>query len=188
MGQAMVTGTNVATALESLVPGDIAGLKPGRQRYTLLTNEAGGIIDDLMVARLDENRLFLIVNASRKEVDFTHLAANLPEHVTLTEQEDRALIALQGPEAVTVIGRLSPQAAELPFMGIAALTIDGIDCLISRSGYTGEDGFEISVPSDQASALANRLLTYRPMPLWQRSRRTDVTDRGRANLGHRQAP
>jgi aminomethyltransferase len=161
MGQAMVTGTNVATALESLVPGDIAGLKPGRQRYTLLTNEAGGIIDDLMVARLDENRLFLIVNASRKEVDFTHLAANLPEHVTLTEQEDRALIALQGPEAVTVIGRLSPQAAELPFMGIAALTIDGIDCLISRSGYTGEDGFEISVPSDQASALANRLLTYK---------------------------
>lgn len=160
MGQAMVTGTNVATALESLVPGDIAGLKPGRQRYTLLTNEAGGIIDDLMVARLDENRLFLIVNASRKEVDFTHLAANLPEHVTLTEQEDRALIALQGPEAVTVIGRLSPQAAELPFMGIAALTIDGIDCLISRSGYTGEDGFEISVPSGQASALANRLLTH----------------------------
>jgi aminomethyltransferase len=160
MGQAMLTGTNVATALESLVPGDIAGLKPGRQRYTLLTNEAGGIIDDLMVARLDENRLFLVVNASRKDVDFAHLAANLPEHISLTRQEDRALIALQGPEAVTVMRRLSPEAAGLPFMGIAAVTIDGIDCLISRSGYTGEDGFEISVPSENVTALADRLIAH----------------------------
>jgi aminomethyltransferase len=160
MGQAILTGANVATALESLVPGDIAGLKPGRQRYTLLTNEAGGIIDDLMVARLDEDRLFLVVNASRKEIDFAHLAANLPEHITLTQWEDRALLALQGPEAAAVIQRLSPEAAALPFMGIAQLSLDGIDCLVSRSGYTGEDGLEISVPASQAEALADKLLTH----------------------------
>jgi aminomethyltransferase len=159
MGQAILTGTNVATALETLVPGDIAGLKPGRQRYTLLTNEAGGIIDDLMVARLDEDRLFLVVNASRKDVDFSHIAANLPDHITLTQQEDRALLALQGPEAAAVMARLSPQAAALPFMGIASLSLDGIDCLVSRSGYTGEDGFEISVPSENAETLAEKLIS-----------------------------
>ena len=158
MGQAMLTGSDVASALERLVPGDIAGLKPGRQRYTLLTNEAGGIIDDLMVARLAEERLFLVVNASRKDVDFAHLAIELPESVTLTPLEDRALLALQGPEAVAVMGRLAPEAAALPFMGIAAVTIDGIDCLISRSGYTGEDGFEISVPAGSAEALADLLI------------------------------
>jgi aminomethyltransferase len=158
MGQAMLTGSDVATALETLVPGDIAGLKPGRQRYTLLTNEAGGIIDDLMVARMEENRLFLVVNASRKEVDFTHLAANLPETITLTPLEDRALLALQGPAAAAVMARLSPEAAALPFMGIVATTIDAIEVLVSRSGYTGEDGFEISVPAPQAEALADKLI------------------------------
>jgi aminomethyltransferase len=160
MGQALLTGPNVVTALEGLVPGDIAGLKSGRQRYTLLTNEAGGIIDDLMVAHLDHDRLLLVVNASRKEVDFSHLAANLPEHITLTQQEDRALIALQGPEAVTVMRRLSSEAAALPFMGIVPVSIDGIDCLVSRSGYTGEDGFEISVRSENVTALADRLITH----------------------------
>jgi aminomethyltransferase len=158
MGQASLTGTNVATALESLVPGDIAGLKPGRQRYTLLTNEAGGIIDDLMVARLDQDRLFLVVNASRKDVDFTHLATNLPAQVVLTPCEDRSLLALQGPEAAAAMARLSPEAVALPFMGIAAVSLDGIDCLVSRSGYTGEDGFEISVPSAQVEALADKLV------------------------------
>jgi aminomethyltransferase len=161
MGQATLTGTNVVTALESLVPGDIAGLKPGRQRYTLLTNEAGGIIDDLMVARLAEDRLFLVVNAGRKDVDFSHIAANLPEHITLTQWEDRALLALQGPEAATVMARLSPDAAALPFMGVAAVSLDGIDCLVSRSGYTGEDGFEISVPAEHAEALADALIAHK---------------------------
>jgi aminomethyltransferase len=160
MGQATLTGSSVATALEALVPGDIAGLKPNRQRYTLLTNEAGGIIDDFMVARLDENRLFLVVNASRKDVDFSHIAANLPEYVKLTPHEDRALLALQGPAAATVLARLSPDAAALPFMGIAGFTIEGIDVLISRSGYTGEDGFEISAPAAQAEALAESLTAH----------------------------
>jgi aminomethyltransferase len=158
MGQAMLTGANAAAALERLVPGDIIGLKPGRQRYTLLTNEAGGIIDDLMVARVAENRFFLVVNASRKDVDFTHLATNLPETVPLTRLEGRALLALQGPAAAAVMQRLSPDAATLPFMGIADTTVGGIDCLVSRSGYTGEDGFEISVQAIDAESLADALV------------------------------
>ena len=158
MGQAMLTGSDVAAALETLVPSDIAALKAGRQRYTLLTNEAGGIIDDLMVARLDENRLFMVVNASRKDVDFTHLAANLPETAIVAPLEDRALLALQGPQAAMVMTRLSPEAGALPFMGVATVPLNGIECLVSRSGYTGEDGFEMSVPAAQAEALADILI------------------------------
>jgi aminomethyltransferase len=158
MGQAMLIGPDVAAALERLVPSDIAGLKPGRQRYTLLTNEVGGILDDLMVARLDEHRLFLVVNASRKELDFSHLTMYLPEAITLTPLDDRALLALQGPEAAIVMGRLSPEAASLPFMGVAELAVKGIDCLVSRSGYTGEDGFEISVPVADAETLSEMLI------------------------------
>jgi aminomethyltransferase len=160
MGQALVTGTGAANALERLVPGDIAGLRPGRQRYTVLTNEAGGIIDDLMVARLAEDRLFLVVNASRKDVDFSHLAANLPDGIGLDVREDRALLAVQGPAAASVIGRLSPEAAALPFMGFGAVTLGGSGCFVSRSGYTGEDGFEISVLSGEAEALADALLGF----------------------------
>jgi aminomethyltransferase len=160
MGQAFVTGTGAANALERLVPGDIAGLRPGRQRYTVLTNEAGGIIDDLMVARLAEDRLFLVVNASRKDVDFSHLAANLPDGIGLDVREDRALLAVQGPAAASVIGRLSPEAAALPFMGFGAVTLGGSGCFVSRSGYTGEDGFEISVLSGEAEALADALLGF----------------------------
>ena len=160
MGQAILTGPNAAAALETLVPGDIAGLKPGRQRYTLLTNAAGGIIDDLMVARMDADRLFLVVNAGRKDIDFSHMIANLPDGAVLTEWPDRALLALQGPEAAAVMGRLSPTAAALPFMGFAAVSLDGIEVLVSRSGYTGEDGFEISVPAVHAAALAGKLLAH----------------------------
>ena len=158
MGQATLSGTNVAAALEHLVPGDLIGLKPGRQRYTLFTNEAGGILDDLMVSNIGPNRMFLVVNASRKADDFTHLAANLPAGVAVTEHEDRALLALQGPAAATVLGRLAPEAAQLPFMCIGPITLAGIACLVSRSGYTGEDGFEISVPADQVETLADQLL------------------------------
>jgi aminomethyltransferase len=158
MGQATLAGATAAAALERLVPGDIAGLKPGRQRYTLLTNEAGGIIDDLMVANLGDGRLFLVVNASRKDADFTHLAANLPAGVQLQPHDDRALLALQGPDAAAVMARLGAEAARLPFMGVAAVTVAGIACLVSRSGYTGEDGFEISAPAGEAEALARRLV------------------------------
>jgi aminomethyltransferase len=160
MGQAMLKGPGVAAALEALVPGDIAGLKPGRQRYTLLTNEAGGIIDDMMVACLDTDVLFLVVNASRKDVDFTHLAANLPGNVVATRLDQQALVALQGPEAATVMARLSPEAVDLPFMGIAAIELQGIPCVISRSGYTGEDGFEISVPGHGAETIVETLIQY----------------------------
>ncbi len=158
MGQAWLTGATAAAALEALVPGDIIGLRPGRQRYTLLTNEAGGILDDLMVARLAENRLFLVVNASRKAEDLPHIAQALSAGVRLEEIEDRALLALQGPMAATILGRLSPAATSLPFLGAAELDVAGIPCLVSRSGYTGEDGFEISVPADRAEALAGALM------------------------------
>jgi len=158
MGQATLSGATAAAALERLVPGDIVGLKPGRQRYTLLTNEAGGILDDLMVANLGEERLFLVVNASRKDIDFAHIAAGLPCGVQLQPHEDRALLALQGPAAAAVIGRLAPEAAQLPFMGVAAVTLAGIACVVSRSGYTGEDGFEISAPADNAQVVAQRVL------------------------------
>jgi aminomethyltransferase len=159
MGQATLTGATAAAALERLVPGDVLGLKPGRQRYTLLTNESAGIIDDLMVANLGQERLFLVVNASRKDDDFTHIAASLPVGVQLQTHDDRALLALQGPAAAAVIARIGPPAAaQLPFMGVAAVALAGIPCLVSRSGYTGEDGFEISVPAEQAEALAQRLV------------------------------
>jgi aminomethyltransferase len=158
MGQAVLPGAAAATALERLVPGDLQGLKPGRQRYTLLLNEAGGIIDDLMVANIGEDRLFLVVNASRKDADFSHIAANMPAGVRIRPIENRALLALQGPAAAAVIARIGPEAARLPFMGISPVTLAGIPCLVSRSGYTGEDGFEISVPADRAEALARRLV------------------------------
>ncbi len=159
MGQASVEGPGAAAFLESLMPGDLAGLKPGRQRYTLLTNEAGGILDDLMVARLAEDRFLLVVNASRKEDDLRHLAAALPEGgPRLAELEDRALLALQGPEAAAVLARLAPESAALSFMAVAPVRVAGLECVVSRSGYTGEDGFEISVAAADAAALAERLL------------------------------
>jgi aminomethyltransferase len=158
MGQATLTGAPAAAALERLVPGDLLGLKPGRQRYTLLTNEVGGILDDLMVANPGGEKLFLVVNASRKEIDFTHIAANLPSGVQLHEHDDRALLALQGPAAAAVISHISAEASQIPFMGMAAVTLAGIPCLVARSGYTGEDGFEISLPAESAQALAQRIL------------------------------
>jgi aminomethyltransferase len=158
MGQAMLTGPTAAAALERLVPGDIIGLKPGRQRYSLFTNEAGGILDDLMVANLGRERFFLVVNAGRKDDDFTHIAANLPAGVRLAVMADRALLALQGPAAATVLGRLAPDAAKPPFMGVGEIEVGGIPCLVTRSGYTGDDGFEISLPADRAEVFADLLL------------------------------
>jgi aminomethyltransferase len=154
MGQAMLHGHDTAAALERLVCGDISGVKPGRQRYTLLTTEAGGILDDLMVANLGPDGLFLVVNASRKAVDFAAIGEVVPVKVL----EDRALLALQGPEAAAVMARIAPDAAALPFMGVARMWVAEVNCLVSRSGYTGEDGFELSVPSGMAVTLASRLV------------------------------
>jgi len=109
---------------------------------------------------LDEDRLFLVVNASRKETDFTHIGAHLPGSVQLTVHEDSGLLALQGPAAAGVLGTICPEAAALPFLGVTAGRLDGVEIVISRSGYTGEDGFEISVPADRAEAFARRLLAH----------------------------
>jgi aminomethyltransferase len=170
MGQAIVSGPpgEAARALERLVPGELLALKPGRQRYTLLMNEAGGILDDLMVANMDApgdapgdvtgERLFLVVNASRKAADMAHIAMHLPEHVRIEAITDRALLALQGPAAAAVLSRLNAEIGRLPFMGFAALQLEGAACFITRSGYTGEDGFELSIPADRAEAIADRLL------------------------------
>ena len=157
MGQLSLHGPGAAAALEQLVPGDIAGLQPGRQRYTLLLNEAGGILDDLIVANLGD-RLLVVANASRKEADAKLIAEAMPEGVRLDLHPDRALLALQGPGAAAVMARLSPECAALPFMGAASAALAGVPAWVSRSGYTGEDGFEISVPADQAEAFAEHLL------------------------------
>ena len=165
MGQAWLVGPDhetTARALEAMVPSDVAVLKPGRQRYTVLLNAEGGIVDDLMVARPqgaeNEGRLFLVVNASRKAVDYALIAANLPENVKLEPIEDRALIALQGPMAAEVMAAHAPAAADMAFMGVAQMEFDGIAVYVSRSGYTGEDGYEISVPAGAAEPLARALL------------------------------
>ncbi len=157
MGQASLSGPGAALALERVALGDLAGLRPGRQRYSLLTNAHGGVLDDLMVANLGE-LLFLVVNASQADADFAHIAAALPDGVTLTRHPDRALLALQGPQAAEILGRLAPAAAALGFMAVGEVSIDGIAILASRSGYTGEDGFELSVPAEHAERLARLLL------------------------------
>src|SRR5205085_4279298 len=149
MGQAFLVGADhatVARALEALVPGDIAGLAPGRQRYTQLTDENGGIIDDLMVTRSvdaeEDGVLMLVVNAATKEADYAHIEARLPAGVRMLRADHRALIAVQGPMAVQAVGRHCVEAVALPFMSAITTRFDGIDCHISRSGYTGEDGYE----------------------------------------------
>jgi len=157
MGQVELRGDDVAAALETLVPVDVIGLPVGRQRYALFTNEAGGILDDLMVTNAGD-RLVLVINAACKEADIAHLRRHLSDRCEITVLEDRALIALQGPAAGAVLARLCPESASMVFMDAGPLTIDGIECFASRSGYTGEDGFEISVPSDRAEVLARRLL------------------------------
>lgn len=166
MGQAILSGPVAAHRLERLVPGDIQALAPGRMRYTQLLDAHGHILDDLMVTRLaDEGgreRLFLVVNAATKAADFAHLTAELPD-CALTVLDDHALLALQGPEAVEILNRhLSSAVAgripAMPFMSAKRLELDGVLLNISRSGYTGEDGFEISIPAKAAQAFAQKLL------------------------------
>jgi aminomethyltransferase len=157
MGQLRLVGADAAAALETLVPVDIAGLGVGKQRYALFTNAAGGILDDLMVTRRADH-LFLVVNAGCKAADIAHLRATIASRCRIEPMPDHALLALQGPAAAAVIGRLAPALAGLTFMTGADARIAGIDCFATRSGYTGEDGFEISVEARDAEALARALL------------------------------
>jgi aminomethyltransferase len=163
MGQTSLVGAPfeaAAVALEGLTPGNIGGLRPGRMRYTVLLNEEGGIIDDLIVTRPigDENRLDMVLNADRKDIDCDYLRGNLPAGIGIERHEERALLALQGPKAAAVLERHAPGAAALGFMASMPVEFDGLPSVISRSGYTGEDGFEISVANADAVAVAEALV------------------------------
>ena len=176
MGQLMVTGAGAAAALEALLPGAIATLKPGRIRYSLLLNENGGILDDLMVTNVtpdgEEPAYYLVVNGATKWDDIAHLREHLPDEITLTHLDDRALLALQGPQAAEVLETLLPGiAGALVFMQGTARDWRGAALGVGRSGYTGEDGFELSYPADRVAELANALLAddrVRPVGLGAR--------------------
>lgn len=148
---------DAALALERLVPVDILGLKPGRQRYALFTDTQGGILDDLMVANRGDH-LFVVVNAACKEQDVAHMRAHLSDLCEIEELTDRALVALQGPSAEAALAKFAPEVADMAFMEVRGISILSADCIVSRSGYSGEDGYEISVPRRAAVALVRALL------------------------------
>ncbi|MGR5449875.1 glycine cleavage system aminomethyltransferase GcvT [Vibrio sp. PNB22_2_2] len=156
MGQLRLIGDGAAAFLETLVPVDIVDLGAGKQRYAFFTNEQGGIMDDLMVANLGDH-LFVVVNAACKELDIAHLQAHLPSGIELEIIDDRALLAIQGPKAAQVLARFAPEVAEMLFMDVRKVELLGVECIVSRSGYTGEDGYEISVPADKAEEIARKL-------------------------------
>ncbi|MCC4115693.1 glycine cleavage system aminomethyltransferase GcvT [Aromatoleum toluclasticum] len=159
MGQVFLVGPEAAAALETLVPVDIIDLPQGMQRYALFTNETGGVMDDLMVANSGD-RLFVVVNAACKAQDIAHMQKHLSGRCKVEVLDDRALLALQGPAAATVLARLAPEVAKMVFMNSITVNLLGVPCYVSRSGYTGEDGYEISVPADKAEALARELLSH----------------------------
>jgi aminomethyltransferase len=167
MGQAFLvardeTHETVARALEALIPAEILNLQPGQQRYSQLLNDEGGILDDLMVTRpadpADAGVLILVVNAACKEQDYAHMLARLPDTVVLRRRDQRALLALQGPDAASVLAAHAPSVMSMPFMTAFATEIEGVPVYVSRSGYTGEDGYEISVPGDEAGRIWGALL------------------------------
>ena len=158
MGQCKITGADAISEFERFVPGDYQVLKAGRQKYSLLLNAEGGIIDDLMAGKPDHDGLFVVVNAGNKDEDFAFWSANLSGDATLTILTDRSLIAIQGPEAAEVMVAYEPVLAEMAFMDSARLMLFGVDCYVSRSGYTGEDGYEISVPNADAERIWTTIL------------------------------
>ncbi|WP_046866475.1 glycine cleavage system aminomethyltransferase GcvT [Microvirga massiliensis] len=165
MGQAFLIGPDHATtarALEALVPADVTALAPGRQRYSQLLSEDGGILDDLMITRpadtAEDGRLMLVVNAAMKEADYAHIEAHLPSDVRLVRVYDRALLALQGPAAEAALAKLAPEVVDMAFMSAHPARVGDIDAYVSRSGYTGEDGFEISAPAERAVEVWRALL------------------------------
>ena len=144
-------------SIERLVPADIVGLAPGHQRYTVFTNPKGGVIDDLTIGHCGDH-LLLVVNASRKEIDFSHLNSNLSGDCIVELLQDRALIAVQGPASEHVLMRIMPEVRDIRFLEIRPVALAGVQCTVSRSGYTGEDGFEITLPARAAESLAQQLL------------------------------
>ena len=159
MGQVLLTGIDTDKALEMVVPGEIQKLGLNRLRYTLLLNEEGGIVDDLMVTRRERD-LYLVVNGATKYNDMAYLLDELPEEVVISHLDERSLLALQGPKAADVLTSLVPEAGNLYFMQAGQFSLDGMNLWISRSGYTGEDGFEISIANDDVEALADRLCAH----------------------------
>ncbi|MDH5187818.1 MAG: glycine cleavage system aminomethyltransferase GcvT [Rhodospirillaceae bacterium] len=157
MGQAFLTGPGAIDAFEALVPGDYKDMPTGKTRYTVLLNDSGGIMDDLMATKIEDG-LYIVVNAACKDADFAHIKSKTAGKAKLEILEDRALLAIQGPKAGDVIARLSPETIDMTFMTFAKVSIAGIACFVTRSGYTGEDGFEISVPASMAGELAKKIL------------------------------
>lgn len=159
MGQVRLAGKDAAAALESLVPVDIIDLPVGQQRYALFTNDKGGVLDDLMVANYGDF-LLVVVNAACKAKDIDLMREHIGQHCDIEVLDDRSLLAIQGPKAAEVVIGMAPELTELHFMGIKQVQLLGVDCLVSRSGYTGEDGFEISVPNSKVHELAIQLVQH----------------------------
>jgi glycine cleavage system T protein (aminomethyltransferase) len=192
MGQCFIGAGDwetTARAIETLVPADVLGLKPGQQRYSQLLNESGGILDDLMITRLagggHEGVAYVVVNAACKEADYAHIGTRLPRDVTLDVRDTLALIALQGPQAAEVLAGIVPEAPGIGFMTYRATIAGGIPLHISRSGYTGEDGFEISLPASDVTSFCSRLLADgRVMPIGLGARDTLRLEAGFCLYGH----
>lgn len=184
MGQLRLVGSDAAAALESLVPVDVVDLGVHKQRYAFFTNAHGGILDDLMITRRADD-LFVVVNAACKDADIRHLVTHIGHRCQVVTLPDRALLALQGPKAVAALARLNPAVASLVFMTGGHVELAGVECYVTRSGYTGEDGFEISVPADAAIALAKALLAQPEVkPAGLGSRDTLRLEAGLCLYGH----
>ncbi len=184
MGQVFISGETAAQELGSLTPSDITNLKPGRQQYTVFTNRNGGIIDDLIITNM-ESVFFVVVNAACRDKDLAHLRTTLSSNCTIEPLEHQSLLALQGPLSAEIMQGYSKDAANLTFMSACHTEIDGIPCLVSRCGYTGEDGFEISVSNRQAVQLAGILLSENPVePVGLGARDTLRIEAGLCLYGH----